>query len=123
MVAPDVETVLVPWLESTLSVHVCTETPADLETILPVVQVERVGGATPRFSDTPRVDVDVYAGDADAAMTLARAAQNALLALRGLVGDAVIRDVRCDSGPSRRPYVNPAIAKRGATYTLSLRAA
>lgn len=120
---PDVEVVLTAWLAARLSVRTCTETPADLDAILPVVQIERIGGGTERFSDHPRVSVDVYAPSADASMALARQVQEALMSLRGDAAGAVVRDVRCDSGPSRRPYVNPAVDRRGATYTVSLRAA
>lgn len=121
--APDVEVALTAWLETTFSVRACTSLPMDLEQILPVVQVQRGGGATELFSDHPRVFVDVYAADEDSASDLALRVQEALMYLRGPVGGAVVRHVRCDAGPSERPYDNPAVHRRGATYTASLRAA
>lgn len=121
--AADIESVLAPWAEATFGAFGCAETPADLEDVLPVIRVERVGGADERFSMRPRIAVDVFAATADEARTLAGHVRDALLFLRGPVGAAVIRDVRCDSGPSRQPWANEAIHRRGAAYTVSLRAA
>ncbi|MFE0326334.1 hypothetical protein ACFW08_05895 [Streptomyces sp. NPDC058960] len=119
---PDIEAVLAPWAEATTGVFSAAETPADLETRLPVIRIERIGGADDRFSHAPRVAVDVFAATADEARTLANNVRDALLFLRGPVNGAVIRDVRCDSGPSRLPWASEAAHRRGATYTVSLRA-
>lgn len=123
MPAPDVEAVLNPWAEETFSVFAGAETPADLEDRLPVVRIERGGGYDERFTEHPRVHVDVFAATADEARTLAGRIRDALLFLRGPVHGAVIREVRCDSGPSRQPWANEAVHRRGATYTVSLRPA
>ncbi|MEO3974372.1 hypothetical protein [Streptomyces sp. CAU 1734] len=117
------EAVLPPWIEAILDVFSAAETPPDLEKRLPMVRVERIGGPDARFSLHPRVAVDVFAATADEARTLSNRLSAALLFLRGPVGNVVIRDVRCDSGPSRQPWHNPAVHRRGATYTVSLRAA
>ncbi|KUF18869.1 hypothetical protein AT728_07495 [Streptomyces silvensis] len=119
----DVEVVLAPWAEATFGVWSAAETPPDLEKRLPVIRVERIGGADERFSLHPRVAVDVFAATADQARTLANSVRDALLLLRGPVNGAVIRDIRCDSGPSRQPWANEAVHRRGATYTVSLRGA
>ncbi|MEU1200114.1 hypothetical protein ABZ446_28365 [Streptomyces sp. NPDC005813] len=120
---PDIEAVLNPWAEETFDVFAGAETPADLETRLPVVRIERGGGADDRFTEHPRVFVDVFAATADEARTLANNVRDALIALRGPIHGAVIRDVRCDSGPSRQPWANEAVHRRGAAYTVSLRPA
>ncbi|MET7939634.1 hypothetical protein [Streptomyces sp. NPDC005302] len=120
---PDIEAVLAPWAEATFDVFAGAETPADLETRLPVIRVERGGGVDDRFATHPRVYVDVFAATADEARTLAASVRDALLFLRGPVNGAVIRDVRCDSGPSRQPWANERVHRRGATYTVSLRPA
>jgi hypothetical protein len=119
---PDVEAVLAPWAETTFGVFSAAETPADLETRLPVIRVERIGGSDERFTEHPRVAVDVFAATADEARTLASRVRDALLFLRGPVGGAVVRDVRCDSGPTRQPWANEAVHRRGASYTVSLHA-
>jgi hypothetical protein len=120
---PDIESVLAPWAESVTGAFSAAETPEDLEEVLPVIRIERGGGADERFSGHPTVFVDVFAATADESRTLANSVRDALLALRGPVNGAVIRDVRCDSGPSRQPWANPAVHRRGATYTVSFRAA
>lgn len=120
---PDIEAVLAPWAEATFHVTGCAETPPDLEERLPAIRVERIGGADQRFGQHPRVAVDVFATTADEARMLANGVRDALLLLSGPVGEAIIRSVRCDSGPSRQPWANDAIHRRGATYTVSLRAA
>jgi len=119
----DIEAVLAPWAEATFDVFGCSETPADLEEQLPVIRVERIGGPDERFTAHPRVAVDVFAATADEARTLANSVRDALVFLSGPVNGAVIRSVRCDAGPSRQPWVNEAVHRRGATYTVSLRAA
>lgn len=120
---PDIEAVLNPWAETAFNVPAGAETPDDLEQHLPAIRIERGGGADERFSEHPRVFVDVFAATADEARTLANNLRDALLALRGPVNGAVIRDVRCDSGPTRQPWANEAVYRRGATYTVSLRPA
>ncbi|MFG2292059.1 hypothetical protein [Streptomyces sp. NPDC048603] len=117
----DVESVIAPWIEATLSVTAGAETPPDLENVLPFVRVQRAGGADERFAAHPRIAVDVFAATADEARTLANSVRDALLFLNGSVPDAVVRGVRCTSGPSRRPWANPAVHRRGAAYSVSLR--
>ncbi|MGI5404123.1 hypothetical protein ACQEVG_32675 [Streptomyces sp. CA-135486] len=119
----DIEAVLAPWVEATFNVFSASETPADLEQRLPVVRVERLGGSDARFRGHPSVAIDVFAATADEARTLANSIRDALLFLRGPVNGAVISDTRCDSGPSRQPWANETVYRRGATYTVSFRAA
>ncbi|MFD6363770.1 hypothetical protein ACFWFX_28600 [Streptomyces roseolus] len=117
----EVEAVLAPWLGTVLSVQYGAETPPDLENRLPFVRVERVGGADGRFRQHPRVAVDVFAATTDEARALSSAARDALIALRGEVRGAVVSHVECDSGPSREPWANSEIRRRGAIYTVTLR--
>ncbi|MFF1684510.1 MULTISPECIES: hypothetical protein [unclassified Streptomyces] len=119
----DIEAVLAPWAEAEFGVFSAAETPADLEKRLPVIRIERIGGADERFNARPRVAVDVFAATADEARTLAGRVRDELLFLRGPVNGAVIRDIRCDSGPTRQPWANELVHRRGASYTVSLRAA
>ncbi|MFJ3084480.1 hypothetical protein ACIPJG_32650 [Streptomyces halstedii] len=119
----DVESVLAPWLESQLDVFCAAETPADLEDTLPMIRVERVAGVDGRFGQSPAVAVDVFAATADEARTLAGRVRETLVFLTGPVPGAVIRSVRCTSGPTRQPWASEAIHRRGATYVVSLRSA
>lgn len=119
----DVEAVLAPWLEARFGVFSAAETPADTEDTLPVIRVERVAGADGRFSQTPAVAVDVFAATADEARSLASEVREALVFLAGPVPGAVIRSIRCTSGPTRQPWANESIRRRGATYVVSLRPA
>jgi hypothetical protein len=62
---PDVERLLVTYLGAALGVRVVTDLPANLQQILPLVQVGRVGGADDTVTiDHARVDVDVFADGA-----------------------------------------------------------
>jgi hypothetical protein len=119
----DVEAVIAPWLEATLGITAGAETPPDLEERLPFIRVERIGGPDDRFAAHPRIAVDVFAASSDEARTHSDQVREALVFVNGPVGGAVVRGVRCDAGPSRQPWANPAIYRRGATYTVSLRAA
>ncbi|MFD9205970.1 hypothetical protein ACFVZM_06780 [Streptomyces sioyaensis] len=119
----DIEAVLAPWAETVTGCFSAAETPDRMEETLPVIRVQRLGGYDERFTGHPRVAVDVFAATADEARALAGQLSTALLFLRGPVNGAVVRDVRCDSGFSRLPWVNEAIHRRGATFTVSLRAA
>lgn len=121
MAAPDVELALTGWIRTRFGVATCTELPSNLGSVLPIVQVEHIGGLGSRFSASPRVDVDVYAATYEATRDLAQSIHGALVMLRGTVGELVIRDVRVDTLPSRRPYDNPAFRRVGVSYTVSVR--
>ncbi|MFI2213034.1 hypothetical protein [Streptomyces sp. NPDC020141] len=117
------EAVLLPWVRVGFGVDAGHSTPPDLEKRLPFVRVERLGGADGRFTAHPRIAVDVFGRTADEASHLSDAIRDSLVLLHGPVGGAVIRGVRCISGPSRQPWANPSVYRRGASYSVSLRAA
>lgn len=106
-----------------MGVRAGASTPADLEQRLPYIRVERISGPDGQFTTHPTVAVDVFAATADEARALSNALSAALIALRGPTHGAVIRGVRCTSGPSRQPWANEAIHRRGATYSVDFRAA
>lgn len=120
--AADVEVVLTTWLRATFpGMRTCTELPADLAGVLPVVQVVTVGGAGSRFTDSPRVAIDVYAATYGAARSLALEIKDQLRFLRGPADPgAVVQSVRVDSEPANRPYENPAVRRMGSSYTVTL---
>lgn len=117
----DVEAELVAWLADQLAARVLTDLPADLGSVLPVVQIERVGGDDDGIRlDRAFVDVDAYASTRQAASELLSQARSVLLAhLRGVVTEkAVFTAARTISAPARRPYENPSVRRFGATYEI-----
>ncbi|WP_406224975.1 hypothetical protein [Streptomyces anulatus] len=117
----DVEAALVAWLKTELQVRVLTDLPAALAEVLPVVQIQRVGGNDDGLRlDRALIDVDVYAasrGAASALMSLTRA--GLLGKLRGArTSQAVFGLVRTVSAPAWRPYENPALRRFGATFEI-----
>lgn len=121
LVWPDVEIELVAWLDAHLDVRVVTELPATLLDVLPVVQVQRVGGDDDGFRlDRALVDVDVYAATREAASTVARQVRSYLLgSLRGAAtATAVFGYVSTVAAPSWRPYENIGLRRYGGTYEL-----
>lgn len=127
MTYPDVERLLVSFLGAALGgVRVLTDTPANLEKVLPVVQVTRFGGAdvAPGI-DRPVVDIDCYAATRGAASDLAERVRYALLyQLPGTsIGTVGIPRVDTVTGPTWRPYDNPALRRFGASYAVTTHAA
>lgn len=116
---PDIELTLTTWARMTFDVTTCTALPADLIGSLPVIQITAIGGLGERFSSSPRIDVDVYAGSYEEAKDLSAQVHEALMFLHGSVGDAVIRNVLVSALPSRRPYDNSGLQRVGATYLVS----
>jgi hypothetical protein len=123
MIWPDVEIELVTWLSGQLgsSVRVLTELPAELDSVLPVVQVQRVGGDDDTFRlDRALVDVDVYAATrADASMLARQVRDDLVIQLRGTsTASAVFGLVATVSAPQWRPYENIRLRRCGATYQM-----
>lgn len=122
--APDSEQVTRTLLATAFTpTRVGTQTPADLQDVLPFIEVSLVDG----HSDTPLletaiVDVDVYADTYDAAMALAKQVQFFLsVRARGQnVGSASIRNVDCTSIPRSRPWADTAVFRVGATYSVGV---
>jgi hypothetical protein len=118
----DVERLLVSWLSQIITARLCTDLPSNLATVLPVVQVARVGGAddvTP--IDRPLVDIDCYAAGRVAAYDLAQQVRDALrFELPGLTwSGAYVARVDTLSGPMWRPYDNTTLRRFGASYQLT----
>ncbi|MER5903037.1 hypothetical protein ABT150_23510 [Streptomyces mirabilis] len=117
----DVEAELIGWLDTVLNVRVLTDLPADLGSILPVVQVQRVGGYDDGFRlDRALVDIDVYAATREAASALMAQTRSKLLTeLRGVATDtAVFTVARTVAAPAWRPYENPALRRFGASFEI-----
>jgi hypothetical protein len=122
-----VEALLIGWLKTQLpSVRFLTDTPADLATAGPVVQVARIGGPSsdddPSFQ-SPTVSVDCFAADRISATLLAQQIDDALRkALPGVTtGGATVTKVATISGAAWRPWDDLKVRRVGATYVLYLK--
>ena len=123
---PGVEAVLVEFLAGELGVRVCTELPADLGDVLPVVQVVRVGGGhddNETSLQSPTLSVDVFARDRGAATSLAQDVDTTLR--RRLPGQTILGAsagrVRTITGPAWRPWDDITLRRFGGTYQLWIR--
>ena len=118
---PDVEIELVAWLDAALEVRHLTDLPANLLAVLPVNQVQRVGGDDDGIRlDRALVSIDSYGADRAAASLLARRTRHELVVnLRGVqTAAAVFGGVSTISAPNWLPYENPALRRMGAIYEI-----
>lgn len=116
---PDVTALLLDLLEAFAGEgRVNTETPDDLQQVLPFVRVRRISGPSDRVNDYAQVDVDVYHSTYAAGEPLA---QQILQYLTGqkLRGDlAVVDRVQCNVAPIERPHPTPGVRWFHAEYLL-----
>ncbi len=118
----DVDEMLVQYLTGAVpSVRFCTSTPAALETKLPVVRVQRIGGGdSSRTVDAPAVDVDCFAADEHSANVLAGQVRAALMAAAGYTSlGATVASVGVRSF-GWRPYANTNVRSTGMSVDLEL---
>ncbi|MFD5491633.1 hypothetical protein ACFWH4_01495 [Streptomyces sp. NPDC127091] len=118
---PDIEAELIARLTAALKVRHLTDLPANLLDVLPVNQVQRIGGEDDGIRlDRALVSVDSYATDRAGASLLARQTRHELVErLRGAqTAKAVFGRVATISAPAWRPYENPALRRMGATYEI-----
>lgn len=132
-VFPDTEMLLIAGIESTFLevaptgddgeiLHVDTETPADLEVVLPFVRVGRVAGGDDRFTDYAIMDVEVFASTRGAAYDLSEAIRAWVLSAPHRVADVGIIDKGfTEVAPRSLPWDNENVRRRGATYRISVR--
>lgn len=129
---PDVELMLTGLLRSALVVapattgpRVVRRLPPNLEQVLPVVQVTRIGGGrSQQLLDRPRVDFDCYSQSDEQSSDLARRVEGHLLSLRGVTanGGSVGR-VDIETGASWRPDWNERVRRYGLTALFVIRPA
>lgn len=117
------ERLLIPWLASQLGVRVVAETPANLATVVPLLQVTGIGGSdfTPTF-DACNIDVDSYAATRGESEDLSNAARHALMWVlpRTILGGAVVTEVRAIMRPTWTPYDDTDLRRFTASYTVTL---
>jgi hypothetical protein len=119
MAYADVEKILVSWLDNALAARIVTDVPSNLDLVLPIVQITRIGGRDmfPTL-DAAMVDVDVYALTRGEANVLSEEVRTALRfnSRNQVVDGAVIGLVETLLGPTWRPYENTKVRRVGATY-------
>lgn len=123
---PDVELMLTGWLRPALpGRRVVRRLPGNLEQVLPLVQVTRVGGGRhQQVLDRPRVDLDCYALSDEAASDLARLVESLLPTMRGVTtGGGTVGWVGIETGASWRPDWNERVRRYGLTAVLTVRRA
>jgi hypothetical protein len=118
--------VTVTWLQEQFpDARVCTETPANLLDVLPVIQVQTIGGADQELPlDFATVDVDVFASGPIATSALAEQVRTSLrVTLPGKpVAGAFVARVDTVVKPHYVYYSDDALLRRYvATYRMAIR--
>lgn len=116
---PDIEQLLVAYLNEVTDERVVTDLPSNLDQILPVVRLIRVSGADNDYKlDRPIVDVDVFAKDRAEAFGLARRVQALLRFELPTITrpGGVVTAVSTIVGPRWLPDTNTNLRRVQATY-------
>lgn len=117
---PDVELALVSLLADLARTG--TQTPANVEDVLPFLRVACYGGSDDRITDMSRVDVDAFAATKAAASMLAEVVRQRLTGRPHLAGGAVLDRVRTGTKPHYVSYVdNPPPWRYTAAYSITAR--
>jgi hypothetical protein len=118
-----IEALLIGPGSTATSSRFVTETPGDLASVLPVVRVMRLGGASsddlPRF-DAPTLSFECFADGDLAAMNLASAVDRWVRSLPGktLSDGTVVTKAQTVSGPAWRPYADNLVRQYGCSHVL-----
>lgn len=119
---PNVTKVTRTYLAAATGTRTVTKLPSNLEAALPVIRVSRGPGSDDKITDSPLLDVEVFAADDDAMWTLAEDAREAMHALAGKsVSGALVDSVTTATAPVYVDYGNSAIQRAVASYRLALR--
>lgn len=104
--------------------RLCTETPANLASVLPCIKVERIGGSDSENVrlDDAILDVEYFAATRDDAR---KGAEEVRYALRNempgdFISGAAVQYVRTSVAPSWAPYDNTSLRRFVATYLIRL---
>ena len=117
----DIELSLVTWVKTLDGiVDAGNRTPADFTGKLIYVRVVNLGGPDDGITDSPRIDIDVFASGRTAARDAAEMIRTALRP-RLRVGSAIIDSVRTVTSPRELPWSNEKIKRYSATYAIGLR--
>lgn len=117
---PDIEVLLVAYLEAQTGRRTLTDLPANLDEILPVDRVAASSGDDDGFRlDRSIVDIDSYAADRAAASANAGEVRGLLLNVRGeRQPTGVVTGVRTVTKPRWVPDPNPNLRRYTASYLI-----
>lgn len=116
---PDMEAALIELVQDLATADV--ETPSVLDDVLPFIRVTRIGGNDDFFTDSGRMDVDVFASQRTQASSLARTVRQRLGKGAVVLSDCVIDTVTTDVSPNEVPWGNPTIKLFTASYRITAR--
>lgn len=120
---PDIEKLLVAFYKAETSHRAVTDLPADVEEIVPVIQVGRVPSGAGYRLDRPLVDVSVWTLKGQRASCSQIARDIARLTTTTLVGPRRLEGVVTAAGVDVAPYEladpNPNLCRYLATYRLA----
>jgi hypothetical protein len=118
---PDVEALLLGWLETVVAAdRVNTESPDDFAGLLPFVRAYRFGGSTSTFSDFSSVQIDVFSMLRSEGLPLARSIRDSLIGPPPPV--AGFDRVECNGSPVELPWADDKQVRRwGASYRIVCR--
>lgn len=105
------------------SQSISIEAPNDLATRLPFIRVQRIGGQSTRWDDSPRVDVGIFCAKKfrTDGLTLALACQARLLSFPHHTAEGVIDSVETDVSPNEVPWANASIRLITSSYRINVR--
>lgn len=119
----DIEQVLGVWLTAQTGARSVTELPANLQDVLPVNEIHRIGGSEhTRTIDVALVDVTTYAASYGDAASLALQVRGLLrMNLPGTtVAGGVVLRVDSNVPPVWQTYADPMLRRFGATYAITV---
>lgn len=123
MAYPDIEQLLVAFYKAETGRRAVTDLPADVEGIVPVIQVGRVPSGAGYRLDRPLVDVSVWTLKTQRAVCSDLAQQIVDLTTKPLIGrrlpQGVVTAASVDVVPHHVPDPNPNLCRYLATYRLA----
>lgn len=132
----DVEVALLDWLDQYVAAsplvsgittydaakrYVDTQTPSNLQDVLPFFRLSLVTGSDNGVTDYSVVDLDVFADSRDAAYALSEDIRSRLTGRSHRIGTFRLDRVLTEEKPRRLPWEDTNIRRYGATYRVSAR--
>lgn len=119
----DVEALLVAYLTPLSGIQgVSVDLPQNVLTVLPFVQVNRVGGGDNYVTDSALVDIDCFAATRATASMIARTVHGAMMRLKHTAVNGVLVDsVETVTGPQWINYDDENLQRYVSTYIVESR--